>query len=175
MKLRRQDKEQKVTELKEMVAAARGLLLLTSSGVGAQQMARLRGKLREIGCPIKVVRNTLLRRVLQGSPAQALERDLVGPLAVLACGEDLVAGAKAALGLESEAPGMRVKVGFLANRIRTREEVAEIANLPAKELLLAQLVFLLQSPIFRVIQALQAPARSLVSTIQAAALKRQEA
>lgn len=167
--LRKQEKEQKIAELKQMVASAAGLVLLLPTGVRAQQMASLRGKLRGGGCSMKVVRNTLFRRALRETWAEGIAGEVIGPLAVLACGEDLVAGAKSALGLEAGAPGLRVKAGFLASKVRTRGEVLEIANLPAREVLLGQLLFLLQSPVSRVIETLERPARNLVATLQAAA------
>jgi large subunit ribosomal protein L10 len=173
--LRKADKELKITELKKMAEAAGGLVLIGLSGVGAQQMAGLRGKVRESGCAIKVARNTLLRRALQGTPAQALEDRLVGPLGVVACGEDLIGGAKVALGLEMAAQGLRVRAGFLANKVRSRDEVAAIANLPSKEVILGQLVYLLQSPVSKIIQTLEQPIRNLVNIAQIAAQKKAEA
>lgn len=169
--MRKEAKENKVSELKQMSDGAAGLVLLSCSGVGAQQMAKVRSRMRQSGCPIKVVRNTLFRLALQGTSAQPLEREVRGPLAVLACGEDLVAGAKTALSVEAEAPGLRIKAAFLANRIRSREEVVEIGGLPPREALVGQLVFLFRSPVSRVVQALQHPLHNLVAVIQAAARK----
>lgn len=137
-------------------------------------MARLRGTLRQGGHSVKVVRNTLFRRALDGSWAQRLTSEVAGPLTVLACGEDLVAGAKTAIGLEASASGMRVKAAFLGDKVRTRGEVVDIANLPAKEALLGQLVYLLGNPVSRLIQTLQQPMRNLVFTLQAASQGRPE-
>lgn len=172
--LRKSEKERRVSELRQMVVSATGLVLLTSTGVGGQQMASLRGRLREGGHSVKVVRNTLFRRALDGTWAQPLVSEVAGPVTVLACGEDLVAGAKTAIGLEANAPGMRVKAALLGDKVRTRSGVLDIANLPAKEMLLGQLIYLLRDPVSRLIQTLEQPARNLVFTIQAASQRRPE-
>ena len=137
-------------------------------------MASLRGRLREGEHSVKVVRNTLFRRALDGTWAEPLASEVAGPMAVLACGEDLVAGVKTAIGLEANTPGMRVKAALLGDKVRTRGEVLDIANLPAREVLLGQLIYLLRNPVSRLVQTLEQPVRNLVFTIQAASQRSPE-
>lgn len=169
--MRKAEKEEKIGELKQLVESASGLVLLTCVGVSGQQMAGIRRRLKEAGCPMKVVRNTLFRRALEGTAAEALVGAVQGSTSVVGCGEDLVGGAKAVVGIEAEAQGLRVKAGFLGNRMRSRDELLQIANLPPKDVLLGQLFFVLQSPLWRVIQTLEQPMRNIIAVIGAAAQK----
>lgn len=162
MALSRQQKERILEGYQGGMAHAPHAFLVTFQGITVNQVTALRAKVRANGGEYVVVKNTLARRAVQGGPMQALEDLFEGPVAVVFSQDDPVSLAKALTQYAKEIPALQVRGGLVDGQRVEANQVADIANLPSREELIAKLLFLLQSPITRFAQVLAAVPRSLV-------------
>ena len=108
----------------------------------------LRKELREAGVDYFVVKNTLLKRAAEMAGVEGIEDVLEGTTALALAEEDIVTAPKILYKQEEASNGsFSIKKGFVDGKGISKDEVVAYAKLPTKETLLAQLVFMLQSPI----------------------------
>lgn len=167
------DKQQKQAFVKEMQArleSMTGALFLGDfRGVSVSEDTELRGKLREAGVEMRVVKNRLFKLATQGTAFEGLlDELLVGPTAVLIA-EDVVAGAKALKDIKKQNEDLTftVKGGALESSLLTPEQIETLASLPNREQLIAQFMGLLQSPLRDFAGLLQAPIRDFMNVTKA--------
>jgi large subunit ribosomal protein L10 len=171
----RPEKVELVEELREKFSSYQAIFLTDFTGLKVEEMNRLRSRIKQLGGEYRVLKNTLARRALEGTPCQEMERFFVGPVAAAFAGEDPVAVAKELLAFSREYPNLRFKGGFLQGKVLEPAQVREVANLPSREVLLARLVGSLKSPIYQLVGVLSGPYRKLVYALSAVAEKREAA
>ena len=137
-----QVKQNYVAELAEKLKKSACGVLVDYSGITVADDTVLRKELREAGVDYFVVKNTLLKRAAEIAGVEGIEDVLEGTTA-LALSEDDIVTAPKILFKQEEAS----KKGFVDGKGSSKDEVVAYAKLPTKETLLAQLVFMLQSPI----------------------------
>ncbi|MFQ5894425.1 MAG: 50S ribosomal protein L10 [Nitrospinota bacterium] len=140
-------KVEKVEALRERFLRARAAVLMNYRGLSVAELTRLRGRLREAQVEFRVVKNSLTRRALLGTPFQPLEEHFQGPVSVAWGYDDPVAPAREMVRFTKENPQAALTVGFLEGRVMGPEELATVAELPSREALLAQLLGTLQGPV----------------------------
>jgi large subunit ribosomal protein L10 len=155
-------KRDAVERIRESIAAQKGAVIAEYRGLTVSEITRLRRSLRASGAEFKVVKNTLVRLAAKGTGFERLEEFFVGPTAVGFAESDPVAMARAIKEFAAGNRKIRVKAGFVDGRVLTPGEVEALADLPPREVLIAQLVGGLASPQRRLAQALSAPPRKLV-------------
>jgi large subunit ribosomal protein L10 len=164
----REKKTEIIESLQQLFARCSVAVLTDYRGQSANQMTELRRRLSEAGIDFKVVKNTLARFAAQRSGREELLGFFEGPVAIAFGYGDINAPAKALAGyIEETKAVMTIKGGFLTDRLLTREEVATLATLPSKEVLLARVVGGVQGPIAALVGQLAAPMTGLVAGLQA--------
>jgi len=163
------EKEQVVAELTERLRTAETLIVADYRGLTNAQIDGLRTKLIEHGARFAVVKNTLTRRAAAAAGADALLALLEGPSAIafIETGGDPIAVAKALGDAARDTRVLAIRGGMLEGQAMSAEAVENLAKLPPTDVLRAQLVGAIVSPLTTVVALVAAPLRDLVGLIDA--------
>ena len=167
MPFTREQKVKLVEELKQALENTEVVILTDFRGLSVSEQQELRRKLREASAEYRVAKNTLLRLALENLQRPVPEELLTGPTALTLIRDDIAGPTKTLLDFAKEHETLAVKGGLLGDRAIGKEEVEDLAELPPKEVLLAQFIGALQGPAASLVQTLEAPASELVRTLQA--------
>ncbi len=139
-------KQAVVAELKEKVLNASAGVVVDYKGITAENDTKLRKELREAGVQYSVIKNTLLKRAIEGSEVEGLSEVLEGTSALAVATDDQIAPARILNKYAKESDGKFViKAGFMDGKVMSAAEVAAIADLPSKEGLIQMLLSVLVS------------------------------
>ena len=148
MSLNRTEKAAVVTDVAAQVARSQTLALAEYRGLTVEHLNSLRKQARDKGVYLHVLKNTLARRAVAGTPFECAAESTVGPL-IYGFSEDAVAAAKVISDFAKGNDKLVVKAGAYAGKKLNPEGVKALASIPSKEVLLAQLLGLMQSPVSR--------------------------
>jgi len=163
----RPEKVAVVTEVKERLGRADAALLTEYRGLNVAAMAELRPALRAAGGDYKIYKNTLARLGARSAGIDTLDEMLTGPTAIAFVEGDAAAVAKALRDYARVNPALVVKGGLLGQRVLTANEVTALADLPSREVILAQLAGALQAPIAQFASLLAALPRNFAYGLKA--------
>ena len=163
MGLNLQEKQAVVAEVSAQVAQAQTIVLAEYRGIEVGDITKLRANARNSGVYFRVVKNTLARRAVQGTPFEALAEQMVGPL-VYGISADPVAAAKVVYDFARTNEKLVIKAGAYNGKMLDKAGVSALATVPPKEVLLAQLLGLLQSPVSSLARVLVAVAEKKTAT-----------
>jgi large subunit ribosomal protein L10 len=141
-----QEKQAIVSEVSAQVAQAQTIVLAEYRGIAVADITGLRANARKAGVYFHVLKNTLARRAVKGTPFEALAEKMAGPL-VYSISTDAVAAARVVHDFAKANEKLVVKAGAYNGKVLDAAGVTALATVPAKEVLLAQLCGLLQSPV----------------------------
>lgn len=160
-------KAEKVVALQAKFGATRGVILSDYRGLNVQQMAELRSRLREAAVELQVVKNTLARRAAEETIFAPLSGYFVGPTSIAFTDNDVVAMAKALTRYAREEPKLAIRVGLVDGQVLLPEQIATLAELPPREVLLARALASIQSPLAGLVGVLQGVQRQLLYVLMA--------
>jgi len=152
-----QEKQAVVAEVGAQVAKAQTIVLAEYRGIEVGDITKLRASARKAGVYFHVVKNTLARRAVQGTPFEPLADKMAGPL-VYGISADAVAAAKVVYDFAKTNDKLVIKAGAYNGKVLDVAGVNALATVPSKEVLLAQLCGLLQSPVSGMARVLAAVA-----------------
>ncbi len=155
MSLNRNEKAAVVTDVAAQVAQSQTLALAEYRGLTVEHLNALRRQARDKGVYLHVLKNTLARRAVAGTPFEVASESMVGPL-IYGFSQDAVAAAKVIADFAKGNDKLVIKGGAYAGKSLTADGVKSLAAIPTKEVLLAQLLGLMQSPISRMARVLAA-------------------
>lgn len=148
--MKRLDKDAFIGEFQQKLQGASAVYLTDFTGLNVKQMTQFRARLRKQGVEYVVVKNTLAQRAVQGLDLPDVAAFFTGPTGVVIGREDAVAAAKAITDFAREfGDRPAVKVGIVERREINPEQVKKLAELPPREVLLAQIAGGLQAPMAR--------------------------
>ena len=142
----RADKVAVVDEVRERFSEAEAVLFTEYRGLDVAQIADLRGRLVAADCRYKIYKNTLVRRALADAPDGTLDF-LGGPTALAFCGKDPSAAAKALRMFADENEALVIKGGVLSGSLLSDGQVRELADLPSRDELMAQMLGAIAAPL----------------------------
>ena len=148
MSLNRSEKEAVIKEVTDLAAKAQTLVMAEYRGVTVADMTKLRSTARSQGVALSVLKNTLARRAVVGSSFEVASEQMSGPL-IYGFSEDAVAAAKVVADFAKTNDKLVIRAGVYSGKALDANGVKQLASIPSKEVLLAQLCGLLMSPISR--------------------------
>jgi len=166
MKVGQFTRELMVQEYKDRIQTADFLLFANFKNITADGMRLIRAKLKQSSTGVIVVRNNLFKRMLAELNMSDLMDYVDGELAVMYGVDDPVSVTKQVQELSKNIDGFVIKGGFIEHEVLTASDVKKIAAIPSREVLLAQLVNLIKSPISNLVFVLKGNLQSLVSIIK---------
>lgn len=163
MSLNLQEKQAVVAEVSAQVAQAQTIVLAEYRGIAVADITKLRANARNSGVYIRVLKNTLARRAVMGTQFEALAEQMVGPL-VYGISADPIAAAKVVHEFARTNDKLVIKAGAFSGKMLDKAGVSALATIPSREVLLAQLLGLLQSPVSGLARVLAAVAEQKTAT-----------
>ena len=163
----RPEKVAVVDEVRGRLAGADAALLTEYRGLTVKQLAELRRQLRPAGAEYKVYKNTLVRFAARDLGAVELESLLTGPTAITFVRGDAAACAKTLRDYARTNQNLVVKGGLLGGKVLSAGDVQALADLPSREVLLAQLAGAFQAPLVKMAGLLQALPRNFAYGLKA--------
>ena len=166
----RAQKQEAIETLKGVFDGAGAVVVTHYLGLTVAEMTDLRGRLRQEGAQLKVVKNTLVQKALDGSVGEAGDALFKGPVAI-AYAPDAVSAAKVATQYAKDNDKFTVVGGLMGQTVLDQNAVKALASLPSLDQLRAKLIGLMQAPATKVAGVLQAPAGQIARVIGAYAAK----
>ena len=166
MSLNLEGKKEVVAEVSERLKNAQAVVLAEYRGLPVEDITVLRSKARASGVYLRVLKNTLARRAVQGTPFEKLADKMVGPLAY-GISDDPVAAAKVLHTYAKTNDKLVIMAGAMPNYLMSPKEVASLATMPSREELLAKLLGTMQAPIAKFVQTLNEVPSKFVRTVAA--------
>jgi len=167
LSLNRNEKAAVVADVSAQAAKSQTLALAEYRGLTVEHLNKLRKDAREKGVYLHVLKNTLARRAVAGTPFEVASEGMVGPL-IYGFSEDAVAAAKVIADFAKGNDKLVVKGGAYAGKVLDANGVKALAAIPSREVLIAQVAGLLKSPIQRLAVVLGAVAAKNAAPAEAA-------
>ena len=174
MGLNLDEKKAVVAEVSAEVAKAQGIFVAEYRGLEVGRMTELRAKARKSGVYLRVLKNTLARRAVAGTPFEKLTEQMVGPL-VYGISSDPVATAKVLNEFAKANEKLVIKAGAMPNALISAKEVKALASMPSREQLIAQLLGTMQAPVAQFVRTLSEVPSRFARTLAAVRDQRAEA
>jgi large subunit ribosomal protein L10 len=149
------DKKAVVAEVSAKVATAQTIVVAEYRGIQVGHLTQLRASARAQGVYLRVLKNTLARRAVEGTAFANLASEMTGPL-IYAISEDAVAAAKVVQDFAKSNDKLVVKAGNYAGKSLDKAGVIALASIPSREVLLAQVLGMMQAPVSGFARALAA-------------------
>ena len=167
MALKLEDKQALVAEVNAVAAHAQSVVAADYRGLSVTQMTELRAKARASGVYVRVVKNTLARKAVAGTPFECIGASLKGPLVLAFAKSDPGAAARVVKTFAKDNDKLVAKLVAMGGQLLSAKDLDRVASLPTKEQALAQLIGLMQAPISKLVRTLAEPQAKLVRTLAA--------
>jgi large subunit ribosomal protein L10 len=162
-----QQKVEAVAEIAEKLKRTTGLVITDYRGLNVAQLQELRRKLDAVHVDYLVVKNTLARRAAAESGLEGLEAELVGPVGLAIGYEDSATTARVVNDYIKQTRRLVIKSGLLGKQVLDADTVRQLAELPGREALLAQLAGSLNYSVARLAGAMQGAITKLATGLEA--------
>lgn len=167
MALRLENKKEIVAEVSEIASDSVAAVVAYYRGLTVTQMTDLRAQARKTGVYLRVVRNTLARRAVEGTEFACLQDSLTGPVVLAFSRTEPSAAARLVRDFAKDNEKLEVKVLAVGSNLYQAEQLAQIAKLPTKDEAIAQLMSVMQAPITKFVRTLNEPTAKMVRTFAA--------
>jgi len=148
-----EQKQAVVSEVAAQIAKAQAVIVAEYRGLDVGAVTKLRAKARTSGIYLRVLKNTLARRAVMGTPFEKLSDQMAGPL-IYGISQDPVAGAKVLSEFAKDNELFVIKAGAMPNLLMSVEDVKALATMPGREELLAKLLGTMQAPMAKLVRTM---------------------
>jgi large subunit ribosomal protein L10 len=155
-----------VSEVAAKLQGAQSLIVAEYRGLNVERVTQLRSKARKSGVYLRVLKNTLARRAVKGTPFEKLSDVMVGPL-MYGISQDPVAGAKVLSEFAKENELFVIKAGAMPNAVMSAQDIKALSQLPSREELLAKLLGTMQAPVTKLVRTMNEVPSKFVRTLAA--------
>ena len=162
----RATKDATLSSMSARLAKAPMVVIADYRGTTVKDITAFRSSLKKAGLHYEVVKNTLAKRALKGTPMEGFAKSVTGMSGWVFANEDAIASAKLLRDIGKNFKTIEIKGGWFDGTVLDASAVAKVADLPSKEELRSQLLATIQEAPTRVVRVLQAPARDLLYLLQ---------
>ena len=166
MGLNLEQKQAVVSEIAVQLGKAQAVIVAEYRGLDVGAVTDLRGKARKSGLYLRVLKNTLARRAVKGTPFEQLSDQMSGPL-IYGIAQDPVAGAKVLAAFAKDHEKFVIKGGAMPNVLMSVKDVKTLATMPSREELLATLLGTMRAPIATLLRTMNEVPGRFVRTLAA--------
>ena len=166
MGLNLEQKQAVVSEIAAQLESAQAVIVAEYRGLDVGAVTDLRAKARKSGLYLRVLKNTLARRAVKGTPFEQLSDQMAGPL-IYGIAQDPVAGAKVLAAFAKDNEKFVIKGGAMANALMSVKDVKVLAALSSREELLAKLLGTMQAPVVKLLRTMNEVPGKFVRTLAA--------
>ena len=166
MSLNLEQKQAVVSEIAAQLGKAQAVIVAEYRGLDVGAVTDLRAKARKSGLYLRVLKNTLARRAVKGTPFEKLSEQMVGPL-MYGISQDPVAGAKVMSEFAKENEQFVIKAGAMPNSLMSAKDIKALALLPSRDELLAKLMGTMQAPVAKLVRTMNEVPGKFVRTLAA--------
>ena len=153
MALSRDQKNKLVEDVIGKCKSAEAVLIAEYRGIDVHSMTEFRENARKNGVYVRVLKNTLAKKALEGSQFEILIDQLSGPNAYV-ISEDPIAASKVMADFSSNQDKFLIKSGVMSGKLLSQEEITTLSKMPSKEELIAKLIGTLQAPVVQFVRTL---------------------
>ena len=175
MALQLEEKKAIVSEVMQVANDAHSAIAAKYRGLTVSELTELREKARQQGVYLKVVKNTLAKRALEGTPYECMRDGLVGPLMLAFSQQDPGSAARLVKDFSKENELLEVKMISIGGELLEASELTKLSNLPNKEQAISMLMAVMKAPIEKFVQTMNEPHAKLVRTVAAVCDQKQAA
>jgi large subunit ribosomal protein L10 len=161
-----EQKQAMVAEVAARLAGAQAVIVAEYRGLDVGRVTQLRAKAKKSGLYLRVLKNTLARRAVKGTPFEKLSASMVGPL-MYGIAADPVAGAKVLSEFAKDNELFVIRGGALPNSVMSDKDIKALALLPSRDELLARLMGTMQAPVAKLARTLNEVPGKFVRTLAA--------
>ena len=174
MALSREQKVERVKEYADLLEQSRGIILVDYRGLTVGEMEQIRHKMRPVASQFQVIKNRLLVLALEEKNMSLPDDWLIGPTAVSFCKEEVPPVAKALMEAREETGLLDLKGGWMNESVLSAADVKSIAELPSREVLLAQALGAIKGPGTQLAGVVAGGIRQVLNVLKAYADKLEE-
>ena len=167
MALRFADKQALVVEVNEIAASAESAIAAEYRGLSVSQMTELRAKARDEGVYVRVIKNTLAKRAIEGTDFECLGEALQGPLLLAFSREDPGAAARIIKEFAKDNEDLATKAVAIGGTLYGAEDLSRLASLPNLDQARAMLLGVIQAPLTQLVRTLAEPPAMLARVLGA--------
>jgi len=161
-----EQKQAMVSEVAAKLQGAQSVIVAEYRGLNVERVTQLRSKARKSGVWLRVLKNTLARRAVKGTPFEKLSEQMVGPL-MYGISQDPVAGAKVLSEFAKENELFVIKAGAMPNAVMSAQDIKALSQLPSREELLSKLLGTMQAPVAKLVRTMNEVPSKFVRTLAA--------
>jgi large subunit ribosomal protein L10 len=166
LSLNLEQKQAVVSEIAAQLGSAQSVIVAEYRGLNVAAVTDLRAKARKSGLYLRVLKNTLARRAVKGTPFEKLSEQMIGPL-MYSISQDPVAGAKVLSAFAKDNDKFVIRGGAMPNVLMSVTDVKALAMLPSRDELLAKLMGTLQAPVATLVRTMNEVPGRFVRTLAA--------
>ncbi|EIJ43722.1 ribosomal protein L10 [Beggiatoa alba B18LD] len=167
MPLKLEDKQAIIAEVSEVAVKAHSAVVAEYRGMTVAELTKLRVDARQANVYVRVIKNTLARRAVEGTSLKCIQEVLKGPVILALSGEDPGAPARVFRDFLKTNQKMVVKGVAIGGQLFGAEDLDKVAKLPTREEAIASLMSVIQAPITKFVRTLAEPHAKLVRTVAA--------
>ncbi len=165
--MNRSEKEQLVSQMREKLVNAKCVVVAHQTGLTVSEVSALRRDMRGAGAEFKVLKNTLAKIAVQGTPLEGLSAILEGPTALAFSCEDVIAPAKVAAKFSNKNDRFKLIGGYLDGQILDANGVDALAKLPSLDELRSKIIAVINTPATRIALLAKEPATRVARVLNA--------
>ena len=166
MGLNLEQKQAVVSEIAAQLGTAQSVIVAEYRGLDVGAVTELRSKARKSGLYLRVLKNSLARRAVKGTPFEKLSDQMTGPL-IYGISQDPVAGARVLSAFAKDNEKLVIRAGAMPNVLMSVKDVKALAALPSREELLAKLLGTMQAPVVKLVRTMNEVPGKFVRTLAA--------